>query len=323
MKSLDTGLKSIGFQEKPSVSVIIPTYNVEGFIGETIDSVLAQTYQDFEIIVVDDGSSDRTSEIISAYGPSVRVIRQENSGVCVARNRGISEAAGQYICLMDHDDYWFPEKLAQQVDVMHKFSDCGVVFASFIRWHPNTNGSYPPPSSFDSSSFPNDVDPDFSGWIYHQFLIDCWMLTSTAMFRREVFDRCGKFDEMLPYSEDWDLWLRVSREYRFIKLKRPNTLYRQHSSQGSRIQRNVDYRTVLLAGAIAHWGFCSPDGRCVDRRAFTKTLSRYHAEFAYEHLKHGNRKIALASFGKAWTTNPLKIRYLLYMIVASALSLFR
>ena len=93
---------------KPTVSVIIPSYNCEAYIAETIGSVLDQTFRDLELIVVDDGSTDGTREIVASYGAPVRLLTQKNAGVCAARNYGIREALGQYICLMDHDDYWFP-----------------------------------------------------------------------------------------------------------------------------------------------------------------------------------------------------------------------
>ena len=108
-------------------------------------------------------------------------------------------------------------------------------------------GNHVPPAE----DTPDDIDPEFSGWIYHQFLLDCWMLTSTSMFRREVFERCGAFDETLPFSEDWDLWLRLAREYEFVQLRRPSTLYRKHTTQGSGWHRPVDYRTRLLERKIA------------------------------------------------------------------------
>ena len=182
----------------PKISVIIPSYNCEAYIGETIDSVLNQTFKDIELIVVDDGSTDRTPEIVAAYGASVRLITQANAKVCAARNRGIREAKGEYICLMDHDDYWFPDKLARQLAVFEANSDVCTVYSAFIRWHADVRGHFPAPASFDTTSYPDDIDPDFSGWIYHRFLLDCWMLTSTAMFRAEVFQRCGVFDEALP-----------------------------------------------------------------------------------------------------------------------------
>lgn len=300
----------------PTVSVIIPSYNCERYIAETIDSVLNQSFRDIELIVVDDGSTDRTREIVSSYGSRVRLITQANAQVCAARNRGIREATGEFVCLMDHDDYWFPHKLARQLEEFQARPEAGVVYSSFIRWHADTGGQFPAPAGFDLASWPDDIDPDFSGWIYHQFLLDCWMLTSTAMFRSEVFQRCGAFDESLPYSEDWDLWLRISREYPFIQLRRPTTLYRQHVHQGNRIVRDTDYRTVLLASAAKKWGLCSRDGRCVPHRQFHRKLAEYHAAFGLGHLQSGKRSIAIPSLGKAWLNFPLNFKYPAYIMAA-------
>ena len=298
---------------KPKISVIIPTYNCERYIADTIASILGQTFNDLELIVIDDGSTDRTREIVASHPAPVRLITQENAGVCAARNRGIREAAGEFICLMDHDDYWFPDKLALQLKQFEVSPEVGVVYASFILWHAAADGSFPVPATFNLDKFPDGVDKDFSGWIYHQFLLDCWMLTSTAMFRRDVFDKCGIFDESLPYSEDWDLWLRIAREFEFVMLNRPNTLYRQHLQQGNRVVRDIDYRTVLLENAVRKWGYCSRDGRCVSRARFSRQLADYHASYALLHLRSGNKFRAMASFIKAWRANPLKLRFLVYI----------
>jgi glycosyltransferase involved in cell wall biosynthesis len=298
----------------PKVSVIIPSYNCERYIAQTIDSVLNQTFKDFELIVVDDGSADRTRDIVASYGPAVQLIAQQNTRVCAARNRGISEARGQYVCLMDHDDYWFPHKIEQQVSLLEDNPEAGVVYSAFILWHADASGEYPDPSSFDATAYPEDIDQEFSGWIYHQFLLDCWMLTSTAMFRREVFERCGDFDVSLPYSEDWDLWLRISREYPFIKQSRPTTLYRQHPGQGNRALRPVDYRTELLERAVAKWGMCSPDGRCMDRQRYARQLALYHTEFALSHAVEGNLAVARRSLLKAWRAFPRSPKPFMYLV---------
>lgn len=301
----------------PVVSIIIPTYNCALYIAETIASVLNQSFKDIELIVVDDGSTDATRDIVASFGQPVRLVTQANAGVCVARNRGISEAAGKYICLMDHDDYWFPHKLARQISILEQQPETGVVYSSFILWHRDeSTGQFPSPDSFDLNTYLDDTVPEFSGWIYHQFLIDCWMLTSTAMFRAEIFDQCGLFDESLPYSEDWDLWLRISRSYPFAQLRRPTTLYRQHAQQGNRLARDIDYRTRLLQDAVKKWGLCSQDGRCVTRHAFNKQLATYHSSFALGHLRAGNRKLAITALLKSWTTYPINIKPLAYLSAA-------
>jgi glycosyltransferase involved in cell wall biosynthesis len=298
----------------PLVSVVIPTYNCEQFITETISSVLQQSFRDLELIVVDDGSQDRTRDIVAGFGEPVRLITQSNARVCAARNRGLAESRGRFVCFMDHDDYWFPDKLALQVEAMLSHPDVGVVFGGFILWRTDQNGSFPAPDSYDLAGYPAGQNEDFSGWIYHQFLLDCWMLTSTAMFRREVFDRCAPFDVNLPYSEDWELWLRLSREYPFLKLNRPNTLYRQHARQGNRILREIDYRTELLSNAAKKWGLCSRDGRCQDQQRFAKQLALYNTEFAMGHASGGSHALARRSLLKAWRAFPRNPKPILYII---------
>lgn len=297
----------------PDVSVIIPSYNSDRYIAETIGSVLNQSMSNLELIVVDDGSTDKTREIVREFGAPVRLVAQSNAGVCAARNRGIDEARGEFICLMDHDDFWFPHKLASQILALKNHSEAGVAYSPYLMWYPAPDGKYPEPAFLAPTQGIDDIDPEYSGWIYHHLLLDCIMLTSSAMFRKEVFEKCGAFDESLPYSEDWDLWLRISREYPFIKLRHPTTLYRQHPNQGNRKVRDIDYRTVLLEKAVATWGLCSRDGRCLARRAFLEKLADYHAGFGIHHLQAGHPEIATRSFLKAWRKNPKQLKYLAYI----------
>jgi len=303
-------------EPKPTVSVIIPSYNCEAYIAETIGSVLDQTFGDLELIVVDDGSTDRTRDIVLSYGAPVRLLSQKNAGVCAARNYGIREARGEYLCLMDHDDYWFPDKLVLQLEQMQRHPEVGLVYSSFIWWHPGEDGAFPDHNTFDQASFSEGIDERFSGWIYHELLLDCWVLTSAALIRAEVFGKCGMYDESLPYSEDWDLWLRISQEYPFIKLKRPLTLYRQHPRQGNRVPRSIDYRTELLAKSAAKWGLCSRDGRCVAKRQFNRNIARYHSEYGLHNLSAGNLKAANRAFLKAWSRYPLNWKSLAFIPAA-------
>lgn len=297
------------------VSVIVPSFNCERHIEETLGSVLRQSHAEFELIVVDDGSTDRTCELVAACpDPRVRLIRQQNARVSAARNRGLAESRGCFICFLDHDDYWFPDKLVRQVEVYSSQPEVGVVYGNFIEWYPAADGHFPAPESFDLNSYPEGGDPNYSGWIYHQFLLDCWMLTSTAMFRRKLFDCCAPFDTSLPYSEDWDLWLRLSQITPFLKLHRPNTLYRQHPAQGNRIPRPIDYRTRLLESAVRQWGYCSRDGRCTARATFARTLARYHTQYAFQQTLAENLEPARQSLLKAWRTWPINPKPLFQLV---------
>lgn len=297
----------------PVVSVIIPTFNAGKYITQTIESVLAQSLAGIEVLIIDDESSDNTVAIVESFGGPVRLIQQNNAGVCVARNRGITEATGEFICFMDHDDYWFPEKLELQVNAMRNGANVGVVYTEFIRWNEDGSGRFPEPATTRPNMSTAEIDQDYSGWIYHKLLIDCWVLTSTSMIRRAVFDRCGVFDTSLPFSEDWDLWLRISRHFQFLKLRQATTLYRQHPTQGSRVARPIDYRTRLLAQAERQWGLASQDGQSVTRKAFNEQMYRYHMSYAMGCVRARMRTKAAHAFIAGWWRRPTSPKPLIYI----------
>jgi glycosyltransferase involved in cell wall biosynthesis len=302
----------------PLVSVVIPAYNCALFLRETIESMLAQEgVGDMEVIVVNDGSTDHTASIARQFGGVARVIDQTNAGVSSARNRGIRAARGDFIALVDHDDYWFPNKLAGQLQAFATHPEVDVVFSDFGRWCADGPESrFQAPSTFAQGAKPHGFDPEFSGWIYHHMLLDSWVLTSTALARSGVFCRCGGFDESLPFSEDWDFWLRDSRQHQFLKLREVTTLYRQHASQGSRMTRAVDYRTELLERAYRQWGLASPDGRFLAARQFRRQLAVHSASFGLGHLSGGpgaSRWTAARAFGRALRIDPAYWRSLAYL----------
>jgi hypothetical protein len=139
------------------------------------------------------------------------------------------------------------------------------------------------------------------------------------MIRANLFTSCGLFDETLPYSEDWDLWLRFSHQFPFIKLKKVTTLYRQHIQQGNKKLRDIDYRTELLLKSKQKWGLCSRDGRCLTEWQFKRQIAEYHVSFGLYHLyQNGDFKLAVNSLLKGWLSFPLKLKYLAYLIAAFA-----
>ena len=184
--------------KKPQVSVIIPTYNRGWILKEAIDSVLAQDYKDLELIVVDDGSTDNTFEILASYGNDIKVLFQENKGVSAARNRGITEASGQLIAFLDSDDLWLPRKLSTQIDFFNQMPDALICqteeiwVRNGIRVNPKKRHKKP------------------SGMIFEPSLELCLVSPSAVMTRRSLFDRVGEFDVTLSACEDYDLWLRIS-----------------------------------------------------------------------------------------------------------------
>jgi glycosyltransferase involved in cell wall biosynthesis len=218
-----------------TVSVIIPTHNRAWAIREAIDSVLAQDYADFELLVVDDGSTDDTSRILLEYGDRITVIRQPNQGVSAARNRGIRAASGKLIAFLDSDDRWLPEKLTRQVEFFKSHPEARICqteeiwIRNGVRVNPKNRHKKP------------------SGNIFEPSLHLCLVSPSAVMMNREMFDRVGLFDETLPACEDYDLWLRIACRYPVYLIDAQLIIKTGgHSDQLSRMPALDQYRIQSL-----------------------------------------------------------------------------
>ena len=186
---------------RPLASIIIPTRNREARIAAAIDSVLNQTQQNFELIVVDDGSTDATQEVLRAYGNRIACLRIDPAGPSAARNRGIAAAQADLIAFLDSDDLWLPRKLERQL--AHYSSNDDVLVSQtrevWIRNGVRVNA--------------RAKHRMHSGWIYEHCLPLCIVSPSSVMIHRTVFDHVGLFDESMPACEDYDLWLRIAPHY--------------------------------------------------------------------------------------------------------------
>lgn len=224
--------------ENPTVSIIIPTYNRAHLVGRAIQSVLNQTYQDFEIIVVDDGSVDNTEEIVGEFqrrDKRVKYLKHKvNKGGSAARNTGIKASRGEYIAFLDSDDEWLPRKLQLQMEVFQKSpSRVGAVYTAYVYVK-------------DSGKEINEHKISKNGNI-HLALLQGNIVgtTSTLLIKRSCFEKVGLFDERLKSCQDWDMWLRISSMYDFEGLSRPLVkFYTGHQS----IFKNPD--AVLQGGKI-------------------------------------------------------------------------
>jgi glycosyltransferase involved in cell wall biosynthesis len=219
----------------PLISIIIPTFNRGWILTEAIDSVLSQDFSDYELIVVDDGSTDNTSNIIDKYKESLIVIRQKNSGVSAARNRGITAASGRYIAFLDSDDFWLPNKLTSQVNFFNTHPDAlicqteEVWIRNGMRVNPKKKHKKP------------------SGMIFEASLALCLVSPSAVMIQRRLFNKVGMFDENLPACEDYDLWLRISLRYPVYLIDIPLIVKRGgHTDQLSRAPGLDKFRIQAL-----------------------------------------------------------------------------
>lgn len=229
----------------PVVSVIIPTYNYARFVGQAIRSVLDQTFTDYEIIVVDDGSTDETPEVLAGFGSSIRVIRQKNKGGSAARNTGIAAARGKYIAFLDADDQWEPCKLEIQVEALERDPEVGIIFSDIQHI---VNGCPVHKRYLHERGYRYPA----SGHIFVNLLHEGFIFTPTVIVSRAVLEDVGGFDTTLRNCEDVDLWFRIVERYRGIFIDRPLVIRNQH---GSGITSNMeDYLTgpiVVMSRLLA------------------------------------------------------------------------
>ncbi|MGG3690175.1 glycosyltransferase family 2 protein [Caldifermentibacillus hisashii] len=213
------------------VSVIIPTYNRANLILQAVKSVLNQTYKNFEIIIVDDGSSDNTEDVINViHDNRIRYIKHAiNKGASAARNTGIREAKGKYIAFQDSDDHWLPDKLEKQVKRIENTPDhVGAVFGGYWIIGKGNEKRY----------FPEQVIKD--GNIFHTLLKGNVVGMPVVMIKKICFDKVGYFNETLPALEDWELLLRISRDYEFLYINEPLvTVYETENSISMHMENTV------------------------------------------------------------------------------------
>ncbi len=218
------------------ISVIIPTYNRDATIQRAIDSVLGQSFNDFELIVIDDGSTDKTQKILKSYNHHIVAVRQENKGVSSARNRGIKIAKGEWIALLDSDDAWKKNKLQKQMDFIDADKKIKICQTDevWIRDGKQVN--------------PGHKHKKVSGWIFESCLPLCLVSPSAVMIKQEVFEKIGPFDENMPACEDYDLWLRCALYYPIYLLEDKLTIkYGGHEDQLSKTVWGLDqYRIYAL-----------------------------------------------------------------------------
>lgn len=297
----------------PLVSVVMPAYNCAPYIGAAINSVLAQSYKNIEVIVVDDGSSDGTPQVVAAYGSPVRLVQQGNAGAAAARNRAMAECRGELICFLDSDDVWAPSKIEWQVAQMLAYPDIDLVFSRFKRFD-----GEPPSDLFASNAGSPSVE--WLGWYYQPLLLDSAIWIVTAMIRRGLWDKIGGFDETLPIGEDYDFWLRASRHTRVVKLSDTLAGYRNNPDSLTKKIRDRNYEFEVLKAYVDRFGVTDPGGAAADIGPVSQRMAHLCFGHAYGHFWQGNVSRARQECAKAWAYgdhSPKNIGYWLASIVRS------
>ncbi|MDY0290963.1 MAG: glycosyltransferase [Desulfuromonadaceae bacterium] len=298
----------------PQVSVIIPTFNNIEYIGASIDSVLAQSYANIEIIIIDDGSSDGTGEFISnkyKTSPNVKYFFKENNGVSSARNTGIEKSSGDLIAFLDADDLYVENKITCQVQHLVKNKKCMMVYSDMFIFNETetTNSSYHEKLNVECPS----------GFIFNDLLLCHLIWTGTVMLRKEVFDNIALFDENLDTAEDYDLWLRVAALHRIDYIPKVLAGYRRgHESLTSYKKHSANKYikpntiTVIETNISRNLSLVNLAKSQINERLFD-----IYFEFGWSAYKSGNVKASKRYFLEALKLKKNSVKSLAYFLMTS------
>lgn len=286
----------------PRVSVIIPCYNYAHLVGRAIRSVLEQTYTDFEIIVVDDGSTDNIPEVVAGFAGRVRYIRQPNQGPNGARNQGIRAASGEFIALLDPDDEWLPRKLERQMTIMDSQPTVGLVYAN-VYLVEGLSGSI-------IGTYPSRLFR--KGHVLQYLYLHQFVPSPTPLIRRLVFDRVGYFDPNAIGSDDWDMWLRIAAQFEFAYVAEPLAKYAVHASWGSHTTYQTYERDMLTFLKKSAMDYPAELGRVYRFR-----LSTFMEQLGWHLVRRGECVAGLQRLRYAISCQPWRVR--LYLLLALAI----
>jgi glycosyltransferase involved in cell wall biosynthesis len=287
-----------------SISIIVPAYNVEPFLAETLASIQRQTFRGFEAIVVDDGSTDRTSEIARQFverDARFTLLRQPNAGTAGACNTALRQARCEWIAFLEADDVWLPEKLAAQLDLLKQEPRANLLFTDYFLWDGQNDlgRRYSDPNKF----------PD--GDIGRRLIFFNLFGTSTVIIKRETLNVIGLFDVEVSVGQDWDLWLRIAERGLCAKgIRQPMARYRVWPGQVSRnIIRMCEANVRVLEKALAR------PQRAAWRRDYERSLqiARGNLELArIRPLIETQPKAVPAAALRAWLCCPTRLKWLLW-----------
>lgn len=279
----------------PKVSVIIPNYNYGRFLSDAVVSALGQSVRPHEIIVVDDGSTDDSLEMLSRFGDDVTVIRQKNGGVGAARNAGVRASSGDFIAFLDADDYWLGEKLSKQLAMFESDPDLGLVTTGMRE------------VSLGGEQIALHLR-GMSGWCSEDLLLFRPVVSgpgSTSLVRRELFESVGGFDERkeLHPSEDWEFSFRIAQVSKIGFIEEVLAVYRNHGGNGhlniKRLERSM---TMALESAIERLEDRSPD-------RIRRSYGRLYRTLAGSYFHAGDRKAFLRMSLRCIATDPSSLIY--------------
>lgn len=297
------------------VSIIMPVLNGEKYIVEALESIDAQSYRNFELVAVNDGSTDQTGAILDEYARKFEVEHVRHAscqGIAASVNDGIRHSTGSYITFLDHDDAWFPDLLETHVRYLEGHPEAGMVHADFQTIDPQGEIIEPTVAICRDRKRP-------SGHVFRELFFDSFIAASTVLIRKECLDRLGGFDESLPWG-DYHLWLRIARHYQIDYIPKVVSKYRQHPSQSTRSNNETPNLEPVALSAIEKILASYPEIRTeLGESAICRRKASLYCDMAYWWLWRGEPRNARQCLERAIRLSPAHVSlYLLYV-----LSLFR
>lgn len=292
------------------VSIIMPVLNGEKYIGEALESIAAQTYTDFELIVINDGSTDGTCDQLARFADRIDlkcIHHAKPQGIARSVNDGIRHASGQFIAFLDHDDLWFPEFLETQMAHLERHTDVGMVHSDFqtVDFEGNV---------LESSVATCRGRTRVSGHVFAALFMDSFIVGNSVVIRKECFDRLGTFDETLRIG-DYHMWLRIARHYKVDYTPKVLTRYRQHQAQDSRTF-SVDAIPPGLMALESVLALYPEVRQELGPRAIWRRMASLYVDMAYPSLSKGQGRTARVFLAKAIRLQPLNPR--LYAVFAAS-----
>lgn len=322
----------------PHVSVVIPAFNCAPYIATAVESVLGQYHQDLDVIVVDDGSTDGTSQALERYRDRLTILRQANAGAAAARNHGLGAAKGELVAFLDADDWWDPSRLSAQIAALQAFPGGGLVFSDFavadanatrildqgIRWKYGVvrdahSAAWADIFSESQCITWRDGEERERHAIAYQGHVGHWLFrgnminTCSVLLRREVIDQVGMFDQTLETEEDYDYWLRVVQHWPLVYVDKPLLTFRRRPgqlTQADRIERVVRNVVTVVERASGRMTceIAAPD--------IAKRLARVHLDLGIICLRRGHSVEARHHLGVSLRHRPGSIQTIAFAILA-------
>jgi glycosyltransferase involved in cell wall biosynthesis len=289
-------------EKTSSVSVVIPAYNSAPYIARTLETVLQQSYRPYEIIVVDDGSTDDTPNVLKKYRDRIIYIHQDNAGEPAARNTGIRHARGEFIAFLDADDLWLPDKLEVQMDYFEQHPEVALVYSD-MKLFTETGIIHESVKEWLGMSLP-------SGYVFPQLFAETLFGSGTVVFRKTCVEQVGFFDESFLVGSDYEMWLRMARRFRFGCVDKPLLMYRHHPTMATRglgkaLQNGIPWEGKVISRILDLYPEVEKE---LGRSAVRKRLARPYFYLGVSRLDNGHHAEARGLFAQSLQQWPWSLR---------------